>query len=273
VARNTHVPDFIVIGAQRSGTTTLFGYLKKHPQIIPSQKKEVQFFSNNFHRGLGWYHAQFRPGHNKGFIRHIISRYRAHTLPSSGQGFLSGEASPYYLFHPHAPRRIRETVPHVRLIALLRNPIDRAYSHYNHMLRRGIETLPFEEAISKEEERLRGEKERMLEDENYYSFNHQHYSYLSRGIYVDQLRAWFQHFPRDQMFIAASEEFYRDPHSILEQITGFLKLPTLTLEMYKNYNNASYQGMDVNLRKRLYGYFEPHNQQLYDLLNLDLGWE
>jgi hypothetical protein len=108
---------------------------------------------------------------------------------SKERSFVTGEASPYYLFHPHAPKRVASAIPKVKIIVLLRNPIDRAYSHYHHALKQGNETLSFEDAIGKEEERLYKEMEKMLKDENYYSFNHQKYSYLSRGIYSEMCRA------------------------------------------------------------------------------------
>src|SRR5439155_957892 len=125
---------------------------------------------------------------------------------------LTGEASPYYLFHPRVPKRVRELLPSVKLIVLLRNPCDRAYSHYHHEVRLGVEALPFEAAIEREGERLRGEPEKLLASDTYYSFNHQHYSYLARGVYIDQLLAWRGDlFPKEQLLILRSEDPYANP--------------------------------------------------------------
>src|SRR5207248_10393615 len=103
-----------------------------------------------------------------------------------------------YLFHPHVPKRVVQVLPHVKLIVLLRNPVDRAYSQYYHAIELGHETLSFEEAIASEEERTAQERAKLLRDEHYYSHAYKHRSYLTRGIYVEQLQAWMQLFPREQ---------------------------------------------------------------------------
>ncbi|NIN93623.1 MAG: sulfotransferase [Anaerolineae bacterium] len=256
------LPDFIIIGAQRCGTTSLYSYLLEHPSVIPAFKKETLFFSNHFGKGVTWYRCHFPLAWHKHYVRRIRR-----------QDFITGEASPYYIFHPHVPRRISETVPQARLIALLRNPVDRAYSHYHHEVKMGLETLPFEDAIEREEERLSMERAKMLEDENYRSFNYQNYSYLSRGIYVDQLENWTRFFDRDQILVLKSEDFNDDPVATLEQIAEFIDLPKWELNEYKKYHYAHYPEMDAAIRKRLTTYFEPHNQRLYEFLGVDLGWE
>jgi len=167
-----------------------------------------------------------------------------------------------------------ETTPQVKLIALLRNPVDRAYSHYRHEVRLGVETLSFEDAIEREEKRLRDEMEKMLEDNDYYSFNHEHYSYLSRGIYVDQLKTWTKNFPKEQILILKSEEFFNNPSTIFKQVLEFLNLPSWELKEYRKYNIGYYARarMNVPIRKRLIDYFELHNQRLYEYLGVDFGW-
>jgi len=269
LSRTKYTPDFIIIGAQRCGTTSLYNHLIRDTHIAPALQKEVHFFDINYGKGFDWYRAQF-PYLDKDMV-------------------VTGEASPYYLFHPHSPKRIFERIPSVRLIALLRNPVDRAYSHYHHEFRRGIETLSFEDAIKKEEERLDGEIEKMLNDENYYSFSHQHYSYLSRGVYVDQLKAWTSLFPMEQMLVIKSEDLYNNSSFVIEQVIDFVKSPTRNHSTvlkrvvesikvlgrgngFKNYNNAHYPPMNSSLRKRLTDYFTPHNQRLYDHLNTNFEW-
>lgn len=250
------LPDFIIIGGQRCGTTSVYMNLINHPCVAPAFRKEVHFFDNNFSKGVTWYRAHFPSSVYK------YVKVRKVT-------FVTGEATPYYIFHPCAPQRIFNTVPRAKLIVILRNPVDRAYSHYHHEVRIGVENLSFEDAIKKEEERLRGEAEKMLENENYYSFNHQHYSYLARGIYVDQLKTWMSIFPRKQILILRN--FFDDPPAGLKKVYEFLGLPDFESK-YKKYSCAQYPKMSTDMRKHLTDYFEPHNQRLYEYLGTDLGW-
>ena len=150
---NMAMPDFLIIGTQRGGTTSLYNYLLARPQIAAATRKEVHFFDNNFHRGIPWYRAHFPS---------LIQGDMAETI--RGQRFITGEASPYYLFHPHAPARAALVVPKAKLIVLLRNPVDRAYSHYCRMVKKGRETLSFEDALAQEEIRTRGEGQRLAAD-------------------------------------------------------------------------------------------------------------
>jgi hypothetical protein len=253
-------PDFIIIGAQRCGTTSLYNNLNRHLCVAPALKKEIHFFDVNFDKGTDWYRAHF-PSYLYRYVRKVRD-----------QRIITGEASPYYLFHPHVPKRVVELFPRIKLIALLRNPIDRAYSHYNHEVRKGFEKLPFLEAIEKEPERLLVDAEKMQEDENYYSFNHRHYSYLSRGIYVDQLKNWMRFFSREQILILKSEDFYSDPGTVMSRLQAFLKLPGLHMGNYGRYNYHPYAELGAAMRTHLINYFRLHNQELYEYLGMDFGW-
>lgn len=187
------LPDFIIIGGMKCATTALYFYLAKHPKVIPAVRKEVHFFDSHYSKGLDWYRGHFP------FYRNYIP------IVSSSKEFITGEASPNYMIYPHAPKRIAETLPKAKLIVVLRNPVDRAYSHYKHQVRVGKETLSFEEAIDREDERIEGELEKMIEDETYVSLKYSLFSYLHRGIYVDQLKAWFNYFKREQILILETE--------------------------------------------------------------------
>jgi hypothetical protein len=255
------MPDFIIIGGQRCGTTSLYNYLTKHPCVVPAHMKEIHFFDINFCKGVAWYRAEFPSILHEHYAKQMGKR-----------DLVTGEASPYYIFHPLAAERVSETIPQVKLIALLRNPVDRAYSHYYLEVRRGRETLSFEDAIDKGAERLAGEKEKLIEDENYYSLNHRHYSYLARGIYVDQLKPWMSYFPREQILILRSEDLYDDPPATLERVTEFLDLPIWEPKRYEKYHRARYPKMSVATRERLVDYYEPHNQRLLEYLGMDFGW-
>jgi hypothetical protein len=257
------LPDFIIIGAQKCGTTSLYRFLtEQHPGIAPALEKEIHFFDIAFGKGLNWYRAHFPTILYKQYLKKV-----------RGQDLITGEASPYYIFYPHASRRIFETVPQVKLIVLLRNPVERAYSHYHHQVTRGRETLSFEQAIEAEPQRLSGELEKILADENYISFNQAHFSYLARGIYVDQLQAWTNLFPPEQLLILNSEAFFADPAATYRQVVAFLNVPESVLQSTRKRNVGSYQKMSPATRQRLVEYFRPHNQRLYEYLGTNFNWD
>ncbi|MCT7979954.1 sulfotransferase domain-containing protein [Laspinema olomoucense] len=248
------MPDFLIIGTQKGGTTSLYHYLTQHTQILPAAQKEVHFFGLNFHHGIDWYRQQF-------------------PLPESEKQMLTGEATPYYLFHPLVPRRVKNLFPQVKLIVLLRNPVERAWSHYNHEVRLGFETLSFAEAIAQEPARLAGEVEKMLADPKYYSYNHQHYTYLSRGIYANQLKSWMELFPKEQFLILSSEAFYANPAATLAKTLAFLGLPPMEIEDYPKHNAGEYATLPDGLQSTLNQYFQPHNQHLLDEFSLNFSWD
>jgi hypothetical protein len=255
-------PAFVVIGGQRCGTTSLYDHLARHPDVLRAFRKEVHFFDVNWPRGKAWYLAHFPTRAWAG----ALSRRR-------GRPVVTGEASPYYLFHPAAARRAARTVPSARLVALLRNPVDRALSHYHHELRLGHEKLTFLEAIDAEENRLDGERDRLLADDRARSFAHRNWSYLARGRYAEQLEEWWRWFPRERMLVLRSEDLFADPEGTVARVLEFLALPPMTLGGFGNVNEQRYSRMEPELRARLAAYFEPHNRRLYELLGRDLGWE
>ena len=250
------LPDFIIIGAQRCGTSFLYDRLCEHPYVERAATKEVHYFDRKFDKGTDWYKSCFPPPAQK-----------------EGRRVITGEASPYYLYYPHAAGRAAKVVPQAKLIALLRNPVDRAYSNYQLQTRLGREPLSFEEAIEAEEDRLRGEEDRMLADESYVSVNHQRFSYLSRGIYVDQLQEWHKFFKKEQVLILKSEDFFSYTLDTLKLISDFLNLPDWwdprSLEPHRQ---NDYAHMNPVTRERLTSYFEPHNRRLYTYLGIDFGW-
>jgi hypothetical protein len=255
------LPDYIIIGAQKCGTSSLYRYLNEHPAIAPAAGKEVHYFDWHYSRGTSWYRAHFPT---------LVERemFRART----GVRLVTGEASPYYLFHPHAPARVKALLPSVKLIALLRNPVERALSAYHHQVRAGSEPLSFEEAVDQEPMRLAPEIERLTRDETFKGAAHRRFSYLSRGLYADQLEAWFRVFPREQLLVIRSEDFFEEPAAIVTQALQFLGLPPAHSSGFRRFNVGEYDGMEPAMRARLIEYFGPHNQRLYNLLGRDLGW-
>jgi hypothetical protein len=239
------LPDFIIIGTQRGGTTSLYRYLTAHPDIAPALRKEVHYFDRYYEKGMDWYLAHF---------------------PVRGEVPMVGEASPYYLFHPDVPERARAVVPHAKFIALLRNPVDRAYSHHQMRVRKGLESLSFEDAIGKEHERLSSSDDPS-------SLTWRYYSYIKRGLYVDQLKRWMSVFPREQFLIIKSEDLYNDPERVLQQTLAYLGLRSWSLANFKAHHLVGYPDMDPATRKRLAEYYAPYNQRLYAFLGRDLRWE
>jgi hypothetical protein len=257
------LPDFIIIGTQKGGTSSLYEHLAQHPLVFPALKKEVHFFdSENFAKGTNWYRGHFKLGLRGTFARRF----------AQGRA-ITGEASPYYLFYPHAPKRVAELLPKAKLVVMLRNPIDRALSHYYHQVRKGREPLSFEAAIEAEGERLKGEHERILQNDAYYSYPYWAYSYLARGIYADQLKLWFELFPREQLLFIKSEDFFTNPAACFKRTLHFLGLPEIDLQQYKKQNAGSYSSMPADIRHELTRYFRPHNERLYELLGINFAWE
>jgi hypothetical protein len=269
------MPDFIVIGTQRGGTTSFYHYLTQHPSVAPASTKEVHFFDVSFQKGVWWYRAHFP----------LLLR-RRYAESRLQQPFITGEASPYYLFHPLVPQRIVQTMPHVKLIALLRNPVDRAYSQYRLELDWGFETRTFEDAVASEEMRNGDKGDQLVAEGARQGFNYRHHTYLSRGIYVDQLQRWLSLFPPEQLLILKSEDFYEAPAATLKQTLDFLHLPSTQpsqmsaadYDPHDGYSRLrqtkrSVSSMTPALRQQLYAYFAPHNARLYELLGKDLGWE
>ncbi|HWC32069.1 MAG TPA: sulfotransferase domain-containing protein, partial [Actinomycetota bacterium] len=241
--------DFVIIGAQRAGTTSLFRSLAAHPDGGVPSEKELHFFTFNFGRGADWYREQF---------------------PVDAP--LTGEATPYYVFHPRAHERMAALVPDAKLIVVLRNPADRAYSHWAFVRAEGHEDLPFEAALEAEERRLAGEVERMLADDGYYSYAHQYHSYLARGRYAEQLERWFAAFARNRFLVLRSEDLYREPARVYDEVMGFLGLRPWTPPAFERYNPSDAIEMDEATRRSLEARFAPLNARLYELLGRDMRW-
>jgi Sulfotransferase domain len=247
------LPDFLVLGAQKAGTTALYEYLRRHPQISGPSWKEVSFFDRHWARGESWYRGNF-PN---------VARTRGKHV---------GEASPSYVFHPLAPQRVQEVVPEARLIVLVRNPVDRALSQYNHEVALGREPLPFEEALDAEEERLRGEQERMAADPRYFSREWWSHTYKARGRYAEQFERWLAVFPREQLLVLPSDDLGSEPARAHAQVLEFLGASPQRLDSYPRVYEREYEPMKPETRERLAAEFEEPNRRLYELLGRDLGW-
>lgn len=251
--RAVRAPDFVIIGTQRGGTTSLHAYLRAHPDIETPAKKEIHFLTDRFERGAEWYIGQFPA-----------------TIPA---GSLVGEATPYALFHPRAPQRLYEIAPNARIIVLLRNPVDRAYSHYLHERARGHESLSFEAAIAAEPERLRELEEQLASGELPASDVHKRASYVARGRYARQLERWFTVFPQNQLLIAQSEDLYGDPAAATRRVTDFLGIQPLSADAFSTLNATTGPPMEFETRAKLKREFAEDNARLSRLLGWEPAWK
>ncbi len=254
--RTDTLPEFLIIGAQKAGTTSLASYLAEHPTVIAPKFKEVHFFDLNYARGVEWYRSQFP-----------VSRRRRLKQGLLGRQLRAGEATPYYLFHPQAPQRCSQLLPAARIIIMLRDPVDRAYSQYHHEVRLGHESLSFEEAIAAEPSRIAGEAHRLETDPTYESMSYQHFGYLARGIYGDQIRRWLSFYPSDRVLMLSSEKFFENSAEEYKKVVRFLGLPDWEPPSYPAEHVGKYAPMARSMRERLLQYFAPHNLALRQLLN------
>ena len=261
------LPTYIIAGAMRSGTTALNSYLREHPDVAVSSSKEVHFFDSFYDRGVEWYREQFPGSHT------------AHAV---------GESTPNYMFSTTALDRIKETLPDVKLVVMLRNPIDRAYSHYWHDRSRGKTEGDFEENVRRE---LDGD---------------QGLHYVARGRYRAQIEHILQRFPSTALLVEVFEEMVDRPQAIYSSVCRFIgvddafrpdglgapvnnfiefrllslrrvshKLPGPLKDVIGRVNTkgrASYPPMTEKVRKLLTTEFQEANQGLDEIVGKNLRW-
>ncbi len=259
------LPDFLVIGAQKCGTTTLYHHLTQHPHVGRAATKELHYFDNYFDKSVEWYRRCFPP-----------------PKWTDGRRTITGEATPKYLNHPAVPERAAAVVPRAKLIALLRNPVDRTYSSFHHSARNGRrEDMGFEEAVEASLGFAEAEKTQPFGEEDDAPVRKHDLldinGLIKRSIYVDQLQRWSRFFSDEQMLVLKSEDFFERTSETLGRVLDFLGLPDwepeTESETSRVRNKGTYkQGMAPATRRRLEEYFEPHNQRLYEYLGVDFGW-
>ncbi len=247
------LPDFVIIGVQKGGTSSLFRYLAQHPGLCMAYRKQVHFFDRFWYRGENWYKACF--------------------CLSANAPRLVGEATPYYFFHPHVPERMKSLLPRVKLILMLRNPVDRAYSHFRMKRDQGHEPeADFERALALEEERIAGEWKKMMDNPRYYSLPCRQFSYLRRSYYDEQLARWLEYFPLDQFLFIQSERFFENPVEVLRQLYDFLGIDDHIPSELRAFNSRQYAPLSPDLRKKLQAHFAPHNRRLEALSQCTFDW-
>lgn len=258
------LPGFLICGGQRCGTTSLYRAMAAHPVVLKAVlHKGVHYFDTNYRRGFGWYRGHFP-------LRRSATRIERET------GFRpqTFESSPYYLYHPHAGARIAADLPGVKLIVLVRDPVERAYSQHAHELARGFELeADFGRALDLEPSRLAGQRERLLADPHAYSFSHQHHGYRARGEYARYLDILAKHVGRERILVLDSEQFFMDPKPVYDSVLEFLGLPHLGYPEFERHNaRPRSAGMEARLRGELTAHFAPHDAALEPWLSAPPTW-
>lgn len=254
------LPDFLVVGTQKGGTTSLYNYLIRHPRVARAATKEVHFFDRHFHRGADWYR-----GHFPSALRRAVSARLA------GSPLRTLEASPCYLMHGPAPRRVAALMPEARIVVLLRDPVARAYSHYNHRVSRGVERRSFA-AVVEEELAAGAPFDLPATDAEWDSCRYKELSVLSRGMYLEQLLRWEACIPPERLLVLTSEELSRHTPAAYARILEFLGLPPAPLPTLRRYNEQRPAPIDPALRERLLELYAEPNERLRRHLGRDLEW-
>jgi hypothetical protein len=249
------LPDIVVLGAMRAGTTFMRRMLEQHPEICPSMKKEPHFFDYNFHRGERWYRS-FYP------------------LRQAGKALRYLDCTPCYLFHPLAPGRLESVLPEAKLLAILRDPVERAVSHYFHEVRRGREKLSLLDALEAEDERLAGEVARIEADDTYEGPAHRRFSYKKRGLYAEQLERWWPWIRSGRLMVVQSEVLFAEPHRIMAEIFAFFEIDAEHRNADVRARNIGQNRTEIDgaARAHLENFFRPHNAALENLLGRRFHW-
>jgi hypothetical protein len=265
-------PEFLIIGAKRGGSTSVYFDLLRHSRVCPlfprpdhlpktTATKGIHYFDTNYDRGERWYRA------------HLPSTFaRARQARRAGGPVITGEGSPYYLFHPAAAERAALLLPDAKIIAVLRDPVDRAHSHWKERRRNGVEELSFADALAAEDDRIGDVDERLRNDPAFHSYAHEQLSYARQGEYDTALERWYAHYPAEQVKVLASEDYYADPQATLDELVGFLGLPAELIASGEVRNAAAGDDLDPAVRNALAARFAPHNARLEELTGRRFAW-
>jgi hypothetical protein len=267
------LPEFLLVGTKRGGTTSLYYGLLQHPNVLPlfpsarvvpkrRDTKGVHYFDTSYQHGAAWYRSWFPSALSRAAVRR-----------RTGAPAITGEAPPYYLFHPDAARRAAALVPDARLLALLRHPVERSHSAWKEQVRNGVETLSFEDALAAEDDRVGEEEQRLLDDERHVSFAHEFQSYARQSDYAVSVRRWLDHYPASRLLVRTSEDFYRRSNGVLDEVTDFLGLRPYAGWQPQALNAAAGSGIAPATRARLNSRFAPGVAELEALLGRSLGWD
>ncbi|MFW6774493.1 sulfotransferase family protein [Nocardioides sp. CPCC 205120] len=257
-------PDVLVVGAKRSGTTFLWSALLSHPQVLPllpaaQHVKSPHWFTRHADRSEAWYRGHFP----------TTATRRRHALRHGAA--LAVEADPAYLFDPRVATRAHQVLPDACIVVLLRDPVERAYSHYRERVKAGVESLGFAEALAAEPGRLAGERERLAADPTYHPRALDWYSYRARGEYADQVAAWLEAYGPDRVLVLRSEDMYADPAAALGRVQDHVGLDRRPPASTRR-NRAPGDALPAGPAEELRAHYEPHTKELARLLGTEVWW-
>ena len=233
------LPDFLVLGAQKSGTTSLFNYLCLHPKVIGSVPKEIFYFCSHSEKDERWYRRHFP--------RQQLLRQR---------GAICGEATPISMYHLHAAQRAAALVPKAKLIVTLREPAARAVSHYYHQVRAGVEARSIDEVFSIQNiESWKSGVSPDLAERLYFEWSD----------YATGLKHWLAHYPREQLLVLEAEKMFTDPQATVDEVSAFLAIEPFSLPTTQAFNAGTSKAAKPKAFKALQDSFGRHNSELQDL--------
>lgn len=271
-AASRPLPDFLLIGTKRGGTTSMYFHLLRHSQVVPlfprperlpkaAFTKGVHYFDANHHHGERWYRSHFPS-----------TRVRRQVELATGLPVVTGEGSPYYLFHPLAAERAAALVPDVKLVALLRDPVERTFSHWKERRRAGAEPLEFVAALAAEDERVGLGEQALRAGTVRSSYAHEQQSYARQSEYATSLERWLAHYPLERLLVLTHEDYVRDSQAVIDTTAEFLGLRRELLPDAERLNATAPADLPSSVRRTLEARFAPHNARLEALIGRPLGW-
>ena len=247
------LPNFIIAGTVRSGTTSLYNYICNHPSVLPAAYDEIGFFDSNFQLGTMWYQSMFP------------TKKQMELVQEKTNFCLTGEDTPFYFWNKDAIKRISELIPNCKIIMIFRNPVDRAYSNYQLGKRENKEDLSFEKTIEIEKQIInKGTKNLNFSEPR---------TYLIKSLYSLQLKNWLTSFSKDQLYFLSTEQLSSKPNETMSGIFNFLGLPRYTLSEFKKEKKAIYPEMNISTRNDLLEFFKPYNNELFSLIGNNFSWD
>ena len=246
------LPDFIIAGTVRSGTTSLYYNICEHPSVLSADYDEIGYFDSNYHLGINWYRSMFP-----------TQKHMNEVKEKTGNS-ITGEDTPFYFWKKEAAERILKDLPNTKIIMIFRNPVDRAYSNYNLGVRDKTEELSFDNAIDKEI--------KFLDEHSFRETVDSRRSYVSKGIYENQIRLWFNVFPRKQIHILSTEDMNNNPREELKGIFRFLDIDEYDIKQPQKQKVAEYKQMKKETRKKLLDFYKPHNERFFEIIQHEFEW-
>lgn len=267
------LPDLIIIGVKRGGTTSLFRDLEHHPAMLPlvpsarrlplkENQKGVHYFDSHSDRSMRWYRSHFAST-----ATHALQRRR------TGESF-TAEASPYYFFHPLAAQRTAVALPDALFVIMLRDPVERTISHWSEQTRNGVETLTLGQALEAEADRVGGDADRLRSGAITTSNAHEQQSFAAQSEYADSLERWFDVAGRERVLVTFSEDYYADAHSVLSPIADRLEITPFSADVGAHRNAAPRPSeIEPTVEAGLIERFRPDVARVSELIGRPPPWQ